>query len=345
MEECYKCHTPETKAILFDVILPDRIDKICGKCSSSEDSPVVKNMEFSGGSKERKQSVRERLVKLSGFDVHGSKSTLGTVDADKALKEMIQNNPPERFPDSDLKDKLVDNFHWIVMRARRMKHITQEQLAKEIREPFDEVKIIEQGEIPKNREVVRKLESFLNIKIWKDEPLDYERENKSRFDVKQADNLTISDLQKMKEGNKRTLVIASGYFNPLHNGHIDYLELSKKLGDKLVVVVNNDRQQIIKRGHILLDEGQRMKIVEALKPVDKVFLSIDRDLSVSESIKQIYFHNKDFYNHFIFSNGGDRHIIEIPETEICRKLGIEMKEGIGKKVESSSEMLERYKLK
>ena len=44
------------------------------------------------------------------------------------------------------------------------------------------------------------------------------------------------------------VVAVSGYFDPIHVGHLEYLRLSKKLGDKLVVIVNNNHQCVLKKG-------------------------------------------------------------------------------------------------
>ena len=73
------------------------------------------------------------------------------------------------------------------------------------------------------------------------------------------------------------IVVASGYFDPLHIGHIEYLELAKKIGDKLIVIVNNDLQAKLKKGKSFMIEGDRMKIISSLKCVDETFLSIDSD--------------------------------------------------------------------
>lgn len=75
------------------------------------------------------------------------------------------------------------------------------------------------------------------------------------------------------------IVIISGYFNPLHGGHLDYIEAAAALGDKLLVVVNNDVAQVLKKGKVILDQDNRMRLVAALKRVDEVILSIDEDRS------------------------------------------------------------------
>lgn len=134
---------------------------------------------------------------------------------------------------------------------------------------------------------------------------------------------------------KEIIVASSGYFDPLHIGHIEYLNLAKKLGDKLVVIVNNDFQAILKKGKPFMNEIERMEIVKALKCVDEVFLSIDKDPSVIESIKEA--HKK--FGISIFAKGGDRFTSEIPETPICKELGIKIIDGLGAKIQSSSELI------
>ena len=105
------------------------------------------------------------------------------------------------------------------------------------------------------------------------------------------------------------VVAVSGYFDPIHVGHLDYLEMSKKLGDKLVVIVNNNSQCVLKKGKPFMDEKDRVRIVAALNIVDDVFLSIDKDKTVCKSLEAI--------KPNIFANGGDRSTSEVPESAIC----------------------------
>lgn len=132
-------------------------------------------------------------------------------------------------------------------------------------------------------------------------------------------------------GIELTTVAASGYFDPIHVGHIEYLEKSKALGDKLIVIVNNDAQTCLKKGKPFMPAEDRLKIVKSLKCVDEAFISIDNDASVCESLKACKPH--------IFANGGDRKEHEIPEAKICRELNIEMRDGLGEKIRSSSELI------
>jgi len=130
--------------------------------------------------------------------------------------------------------------------------------------------------------------------------------------------------------NKIIRVAVSGYFDPIHIGHLDYLELAKKLGDKLVVIVNNNHQCKLKKGKPFMDELDRIRIVESLGIVDEVFLSIDSDRSVCKSLQEI--------KPDIFANGGDRATSEVPESVVCKKYNIEMVDGLGDKIRSSSSM-------
>ena len=124
------------------------------------------------------------------------------------------------------------------------------------------------------------------------------------------------------------VVAVSGYFDPLHVGHLEYLELAAQLGDKLVVIVNNDEQANLKKGRSFMKEDDRVAIIKALRCVDEAFLSIDKERSVCESIKAV--------NPDIFANGGDRTTGEVPETKVCRELGIEIVDNLGAKIRSSS---------
>jgi D-beta-D-heptose 7-phosphate kinase/D-beta-D-heptose 1-phosphate adenosyltransferase len=138
------------------------------------------------------------------------------------------------------------------------------------------------------------------------------------------------------------LVIASGYFNPVHKGHIDYLTQSKELGDKLFVIVNNDQQREMKGSKEFMNEDERKLVIETLKPVDWAVVSIDKDnRQVDKSIEMIHMLYKDEFENFIFTNGGDQTEQTIAEDVICRKLGIKMVFGLGDKIQSSSWLLKK----
>jgi len=142
----------------------------------------------------------------------------------------------------------------------------------------------------------------------------------------------------------KTLVIASGYFNPVHKGHIEYLTRSKELGDKLFVIVNNDKQREMKGSKEFMNEDERKLVIETLKPVDWAVVAIDKDdKQVDKSIKMIHELYKDEFQNFIFSNGGDQTEHTIAENKICNELGIKMVFGLGDKIQSSSWLLKDKK--
>lgn len=142
----------------------------------------------------------------------------------------------------------------------------------------------------------------------------------------------------------KTLVIASGYFNPVHKGHIEYLTKSKELGDKLFVIVNNDKQREMKGSKQFMNEDERKLVIETLKPVDWAVVAIDTEnRQVDKSIKLIHELYKDEFQNFIFSNGGDQTEQTIAEGDICQKLGIKMVFGLGDKIQSSSWLLKDKK--
>lgn len=133
------------------------------------------------------------------------------------------------------------------------------------------------------------------------------------------------------------VVIVSGYFNPLHGGHLDMIEAAAKLGGKLIVIVNNDKQQIIKKGKIILDEKNRLRLMRALKDVDEVVLSIDEDPTIIKTLEMVATQHPG--DELIFANGGDRSTGKVvPETAICEQYGIEMVFDAGgvEKVDSST---------
>lgn len=132
------------------------------------------------------------------------------------------------------------------------------------------------------------------------------------------------------------IVVASGYFNPLHIGHLHYLQEAKKLGDELVVIVNNDNQVQLKGSVPFMKQEERLFIIDALQCVDYCYLSGDQDKTVNETLKAIH----TIHGVTIFAKGGDSTIDNVPEYELCRKLGIRVITNVGGgKAQSSSILL------
>lgn len=139
---------------------------------------------------------------------------------------------------------------------------------------------------------------------------------------------------------KKKAIIVSGYFNPVHKGHIEYFNKAKEQGDKLFVIVNNDFQRELKGSKEFQSQSERVFIVENLKAVDKVFLAIDQDRTVCETIRLISQELSKEYQ-LGFANGGDQNNTSIPEAPVCRELGIDLIDGLGEKIQSSSWLLNK----
>tara|TARA_B100001094_G_scaffold200622_1_gene194667 strand:+ start:6045 stop:6488 length:444 start_codon:yes stop_codon:yes gene_type:complete len=138
--------------------------------------------------------------------------------------------------------------------------------------------------------------------------------------------------------------IISGYFNPIHTGHLDYIEGAKQKCDFLYVIVNSDQQVNIKGSKQFMDEDSRARIVRALSSVQRAMVSIDEDSTVCRSIKAIHdeYCNDPFVTDILFMNGGDRNQGTVPEADTCEELGVRMIYNVGGiKTESSSTLLQK----
>lgn len=137
-------------------------------------------------------------------------------------------------------------------------------------------------------------------------------------------------------------VIVSGFFNPLHGGHIDMIEAASQMGDWLIVIVNNDIHQLTKKGKIILDENNRARLMASLRHVDEVIIGIDPEHPNWPSTRTLeLIADKYPEDELIFCNGGDRPnpgALPGPEAALCRERGIKMVFGVGgtEKADSST---------
>lgn len=138
-----------------------------------------------------------------------------------------------------------------------------------------------------------------------------------------------------------TTVAVSGGFDPLHIGHVEMLEEARKLGHRLIVILNNDNWLEKKKGYVFMPERERKKILESIRFVDEVVLTAHpkdpRDPSVSKELKKL--------RPDVFANGGDRKAENLLEYELCKKLGIKMVFDVGKsgKIQSSSWLIKKVR--
>jgi len=139
---------------------------------------------------------------------------------------------------------------------------------------------------------------------------------------------------------KKKAIIVSGYFNPIHKGHLEYFNTAKALTDELFVIVNNDHQRALKGSKEFQQEDERMIIVSNIKAVDLAILSVDTDRTVCKTIEKIA---KEFGTTYdlAFANGGDQNNDTIPEKSICETMGIQLLDGLGDKIQSSSWLLNK----
>ena len=139
---------------------------------------------------------------------------------------------------------------------------------------------------------------------------------------------------------KPKAIIVSGYFNPLHKGHLELFEKAKGSGDQLWVIVNSDLQRELKGSKEFMDENERLTIVSAIKYVNKALISIDQDKTQCVTLAHLSDnYSKDF--DLFFANGGDQNNESIPEVPVCREKGIGLLEGLGDKIQSSSWLLKK----
>ena len=146
------------------------------------------------------------------------------------------------------------------------------------------------------------------------------------------------------QGDFKKVIITSGYFNPLHIGHINLIKEATKLGDFLVVIVNNDEQVKMKGSVPFMAEEERVEIIKALRYADEVILSIDKDRTVAGSLEFIA--RKYPKAELFFAKGGDRNSGNIPEieTQVCQSFNITVINNVGGgKVQSSSWLLSQVK--
>ena len=139
---------------------------------------------------------------------------------------------------------------------------------------------------------------------------------------------------------KKKAVIVSGYFNPIHKGHLELFRKAKEGADKLWVIVNSDLQRELKGSKEFMDELERKEIVESIRYVDYALISQDKDSTQCQTLElfsQMFGEQYDLY----FANGGDQNNDTIPEREVCERVGIGLIDGLGDKIQSSSWLLSK----
>lgn len=225
--ECAKCLTPGDRVMLFDFISPGRIVKLCKRCAEEEDFPVIESpSELELKETEKKPSVYDRLTKISGYEKPepSPEKTLKEKEReiqDNQLKELVDKSLQAVIPAKAVPtDHLVNNFHWVIMRVRRSKKLTQKELAQALRESEVAIKMIEQGTLSsKTPMLIDKIENYLGINLKKDDTgfLDKRVEIRSEqeprtepsisFDPMATKRLTIADLKEMRQKREEEVLM------------------------------------------------------------------------------------------------------------------------------------------
>ena len=236
MTECSKCGAIGG---LLDVVGGKGVMKMCESCARNEGLPVMRRPStFALKESERPSGMYERLSKIAGLDAKEHMQKFSFAEKEKkenlkkqesTLKELVDKNYSKKVSVTQTRpDDLIDNFHWVIMRARRMRKITREQLGKEIGESEAAIKLAEDGKMPSNYNIlVNKLESFFGIRIRK---RDYVPEKPKELDLANATSkeLTISDLKEMK-AMRETMIMKNEYDEDVELNE----EFKKKFGEDL----------------------------------------------------------------------------------------------------------------
>lgn len=212
MDECFRCGVSGDKARLFDAISREGVVKICSICSREEDIPIIgkvkENVDFSKlrDPPKKKSLIYERLSKLTGIGKIESFENVALKKQEEELKKVMESNFKKSIESTASKDNFIENFHWVIMRARRMKKMTQDQFAEKIMEPLIAVKNLEKGIVPREYEkLIQKVEHYLGINILKNKPQlnDLNMDNNFEFDELATKSITIEDLKEAKEKKQK----------------------------------------------------------------------------------------------------------------------------------------------
>ncbi|MBU1129672.1 MAG: hypothetical protein KJ949_03520 [Nanoarchaeota archaeon] len=206
--ECIRCGTSGDKTRLFDVVSSSGIEKMCMNCANYENRLILNKPTRAQLKESEKREIGfveglkkfERNLVNPSPELEKQNTTLKKIVEENSEKKIIENFKPRQ--------DLVDNFHWILMRSRRSKKISQSELAKELGEAEITIKMSEKGILPEDDyKLVNKFESFFGISLIKKEYLGKAKEKAPAkilsFDKIALKKITIDDLKKMKNSKEK----------------------------------------------------------------------------------------------------------------------------------------------
>lgn len=209
--ECSVCGISGKMRSVFEVISPKGVILACDKCAYEEGFPILKKPGIFFEEPEKKGTVYERMARLSGVKPREPEKP-ELKKQEESLRKIVDRNYEEKIKKQDLilksRPDLTDNFHWIIMRVRRIKGLTQKQLAEMIGESEASIKMAEQGVVPEGYSLIDKLERFLRVRLIKERKTYPQAEEKPSpaktlsLDKETLNSLTIADLHRMKEARE-----------------------------------------------------------------------------------------------------------------------------------------------
>lgn len=211
MESCLRCGITEEKALLYDAITKEGVKKICRRCSYQESVPFARTKdaeELKG--LERKKEVYDRISRAANIDNQKklNQKSLVLESQEASLKDLVEKNVCKGISKTAKpREDLIRNFHWIIKRQRRIKHMTAKQLGEKIGEIEKVILLAEEGAVPEGYNLIKKIENALEIKLIKDdvyEGLKAQEEKEISFENLAKQEITIGELKKKKKG---------GFFN------------------------------------------------------------------------------------------------------------------------------------
>jgi len=224
--ECSICGISDKMRTVSDALSPKGIIQVCDRCASEEGLISLKKPRVIGLEEEKHETMYERMSRIAGVKIKNVREKTVTLAdlQNKSLREIVDKNYEKKMKQEIIVMKprpdLVDNFHWIIMRVRRVKGLTQGQLAERISEPEAAIKMAEQGVVPEGYGLIDKLERFLGVRLIKQRdlalPIQRQQQHLSQqlqqsssqqampartlnFDKNVFDSLTIADLKRMKQ--------------------------------------------------------------------------------------------------------------------------------------------------
>ncbi len=211
MKECYMCGITEDKALLYEGVHKTKgIVSVCRKCYFKNKMPLVDKKEVPAEVEEKRETVRERLEKISHLKPMAGPPMKKFHESyeNVQLRDIVEKNfKKEALPKTKPPEDLVDNFHWVIMRKRRSVKISKEQLSEAIHEPLIAIESLEKGVVPRDyRQLVKKVENKLGVNLFKNKNIDHnDIINESRV----PSGILIEDLKKAREKEKEKYIDAS----------------------------------------------------------------------------------------------------------------------------------------